>query len=156
MGWFRLYTGNRLDILAKKLAEVIRPPLASPLDTEVILVQSRGMERWLSLQLARELGICANCRFPFPNAFVEEIFRCVVPGVPECSVFDPEYAPWRVMEVLPDLLGAPGFESLARYLDEPLHSLKWVQLAARIAETFDHYLVYRPDMITRWDSGEEG
>ncbi|MBN2105816.1 MAG: exodeoxyribonuclease V subunit gamma, partial [Deltaproteobacteria bacterium] len=64
-----LHTGNRLDILADRLVAIMAVPLAGPLASEVIVVQSRGMQRWLSLRLAGQLGICANCTFPFPNAF---------------------------------------------------------------------------------------
>jgi hypothetical protein len=63
----RLFTSNRLEVLAEKLAELLRPPLPSPLESEIILVQSKGMERWVSMKLARYHGICANYRFPFPN-----------------------------------------------------------------------------------------
>ena len=62
-----LYTSNRLEILAEKLAQVLSAPLASPLQPEIILVQSKGMERWVSMELARHNGICANCRYPFLN-----------------------------------------------------------------------------------------
>ncbi|MFH1480516.1 MAG: exodeoxyribonuclease V subunit gamma, partial [Pseudomonadota bacterium] len=72
MATLRLFTSNRLEILAERLGEVLRTPLASPLASEIVVVQSRGMERWLSMQLAERHGICANFRFPFPNAFVQE------------------------------------------------------------------------------------
>ena len=67
---FRRFTSNRMEVLAQRLCEVLKTPLASPLATEIVVVQSRGMERWLSLQLAEAHGICANIRFPFPNALV--------------------------------------------------------------------------------------
>jgi exodeoxyribonuclease V gamma subunit len=38
-----------------------------PLKAETIVVQSKGMERWISLELARRQGICANVAFPFPT-----------------------------------------------------------------------------------------
>ena len=57
----RLYTGNRLEMLAEKLAEVMSKPLAKPLQQEIILVQSKGMERWVSMELARHNGVSANC-----------------------------------------------------------------------------------------------
>ncbi|MBW2001697.1 MAG: exodeoxyribonuclease V subunit gamma, partial [Deltaproteobacteria bacterium] len=58
----RLFTSNRLEILADILAEVLEEPLASVLDEEIIVVQSKGMERWVSMQLAQRHGICANYR----------------------------------------------------------------------------------------------
>ena len=83
----KLFTSNRLEILAEKLAEILSKPLASPLQREIILVQSKGMERWVSMELARHNGICANCWFPFPNHFVYAMFREVMPDLGETSPF---------------------------------------------------------------------
>jgi exodeoxyribonuclease V gamma subunit len=151
----RLFTGNKLDLLAQALAKVLETRPASPLDTEIIVVQSKGMERWVSMQLATHFGVCANCRFPFPNTFAYEIFQHVLPDLPESSVFDPKYSTWKVMEILLDHLDETGFADLKHYLDGSRWSLKQLQLSGRIADTFDQYLLYRPEMITRWEAGEE-
>ncbi len=151
----RLYTGNRLDLLAKALVRVLETPLASALDEEIIVVQSKGMERWISMQLASHFGVCANCRFPFPNAFVLDISRSVIPELPDVSLFDPKYSTWKIMKILAEHVEEPNFTSLKHYLDGPAWSLKQLQLSRCIAETFDQYLLYRPDMINRWEAGEE-
>lgn len=65
----------------ERLAGVVAEPLYSPFVSEVIVVQSKGMERWLSMELARKLGVWANCRFPFPNRFMLEIFKAVADDV---------------------------------------------------------------------------
>ena len=70
-----IFSSNRMEVLAEQLARIIRTPLPSPLMPEIIVVQSRGMERWISMQLAELNGISANCTFPFPNAFLERIFK---------------------------------------------------------------------------------
>ena len=98
MSGLHLYTSNRLEILAEKLAEVLRGPLSSPLQSEIIVVQSKGMERWVSMELARHHGICANIQFPFPNHFVYRIFRDVIPDIEEESPFDTEIMAWKVMQ----------------------------------------------------------
>ncbi|MCX5906169.1 MAG: exodeoxyribonuclease V subunit gamma, partial [Deltaproteobacteria bacterium] len=99
MPGIKLYTSNRLEILAAQLAEVLRIPLSSPLMSEIILVQSKGMERWISMELAARLGICANYRFPFPNHFVYQVFREFIPDLPEASPFDPAIMAWEIMKV---------------------------------------------------------
>lgn len=151
----RFFYGNRLELLAEEFARVLETPLPSPFDQEIILVQSKGMERWLSMQMATHLGICANCRFPFPNAFVNEIFQLVIPDLPATSLFDPQFCTWRIMQVLPSYLTQPGFEHLRHYLQDSTQSLKQLQLARRIAETFDQYLIYRPELIAAWEAGKE-
>ena len=150
-----LHTSNRLEILTEKLAKVLSKPLASSLQQEIILVQSRGMERWVSMELARHNGICANIQFPFPNHFVYRIFREVIPEVQEESPFDPEILAWKVMQILPSCLEGKGFESLRGYLKGDQTGLKRFQLSSRIADLFDQYLIFRPEMILSWDKGAE-
>ncbi|MDP2645787.1 MAG: exodeoxyribonuclease V subunit gamma [Desulfobacterales bacterium] len=151
----KLFTGNRLENLADLLAGVIATPLPCPLAEEIIIVQSRGMERWVSLQLAGRLGVCANCRFPFPNAFMHEIFRKIMPDLPEKTIFDPEFLTWKIIKLLPACVHLPAFESLQRYLEGAEQDLKLLQLAGRIADVFDQYLLFRPEMIFRWETGKE-
>jgi exodeoxyribonuclease V gamma subunit len=155
MGMIRLHTSNRLEILADALAAVLKRPLQSPLDKEVIVVQSKGMERWICLQLAGRQGICANCRFPFPNALVHEIFQKVLGDVPEKSPFDPDVMTWRIMKHLLALVQGPGFADLRAYLGDHPQELKLFQLSERIADTFDQYLLFRRDLIERWEGGHE-
>ena len=76
---FNLYTSNRLEILADKLAEAVAKPLSSPLTPEIIIVQSFGMQQWIAFELARRFGIWTNCRYPFPNTYLQELFDILVP-----------------------------------------------------------------------------
>jgi exodeoxyribonuclease V gamma subunit len=155
MPGLRLFTSNRLEVLVGELSKTLRRPLASPVVPEIILVQSRGMERWLSLELARRLGICSNIRFPFPNHFVEEVFRGVLPDRPAGDTFDPDVLPWRIMGDLPCCLNGKGFESLEGYLAGDGRGLKRYELSRNIARLFDQYLIYRPDTVLRWESGRD-
>jgi exodeoxyribonuclease V gamma subunit len=155
MGTLRLYTGNRLESLVQALAEVLKRPLGSPFESETLLVQSRGMERWLSMRLAEHLGACANFSFPFPNAFIYEVFRAALPPLPERSPFEPRFSTWKILEILSGMLSTAGFEPIRNYLREPGYTLKGLQLSQRIAETFNQYVIYRPELIAAWDAGEE-
>ncbi len=151
----RLFTSNRLEILADELAKVTRIPLSSPFQKEVIVVQSKGMERWISMAIAERHGVCANMEFPFPNAFINDVLKKAFPeltgGQP---YFNPEIMTWRIMEILPSLVSKPGFESLRIYLEGEEGGLKLFQLSERIADTFDQYLLFRPEMMLKWDRGE--
>ena len=82
----RIYHSNRMEHLAAHLADTLQTPVAAdPFAPEVILVQSNGMRRWLSMQLAQRLAICANLEFPFPAAFIWQAYRAVLPSVPAAS-----------------------------------------------------------------------
>ena len=146
-----VHYSNRLDTLANALASLTREPLASAFSPEIVLVQSRGVARWLSLRLADASEICANVRFPFPNAYAWQLYRALAPDVPETSPFDPQILVWRILALLPAHEDRPEFESVRNYVaGDPLRRY---ELAVRLAGLFDQYLLYRPDWITEWEGG---
>lgn len=151
----RVHTSNRLEVLARSLAETLRAPLASPLATDIVVVHSRGMEQWLAQEIARHLGVCMNVRFPFPGAIVEELLTAACPSLPGPEE-DPRVAAWRIYAALPDLLETPAFSDLRLYLAGDSTGRKRYELAGQIARVFRQYPVYRPDMILAWQRGEEG
>jgi exodeoxyribonuclease V gamma subunit len=149
-----LHSSNRLEVLAGELAKVLHTPLSSPLAPEIIAVQSKGMERWLSLQLATIDGIWANYRFPFPTALIRELLASLLGSVAESPLLVPENLAWRLMEILPAKLSTPTYQQLAPYLhDHSGDDLRLWQLCGRIAETFDQYLVYRHPLLNDWEEG---
>lgn len=146
-----LYTSNRLENLADRLATLIQQNPLPPLDKELIIVQSKGMERWLSMQLAQRLGIWANGQFPFPDAMLWRLFRMVLGSLSEVSKFEREVMTWGLMEILPTLLHKEIFAELNDYLHDDNQELKRFQLAVALAEVFDLYLVFRPQWIRDWE-----
>jgi exodeoxyribonuclease V gamma subunit len=153
MAGFRLYTGNRLERLAGRLAGVLEEPLSSPLEQEIIVVQSRGMARWLSMQLAREHGVCANCAFPFPNRVLADLFSRTIPDAKASKIFETDAMAFRIVDLLPGLLDQPGFETLKAYLEDDPAGMKLFQLGASLSELYRSYLIYRPGMVLGWQQG---
>jgi exodeoxyribonuclease V gamma subunit len=153
MAGLHIFTSNRMEVLIEQLADQVCEPLASPLAPEIIVVQSRGMERWITMELARRNGICANVEFPFPNAFLESVFRSISETPDGLSAFDPQVLAFRIMAILPDFLDRPDFTELRAYLAEDRHQLKLFQLAGKLSGLFDQYAVFRPDMLLRWEQG---
>ena len=155
MSGFNLFAGNRLEILAERLAERIHSPLSDPLQREIVVVQSSGMQRWVSMQIAAHKGVCANIAFPFPRAFLYQIASSVA-DVSAGDEYEPEFLAWRISGLLPDCLGEPVYGDIRNYLTDDRNGLKLYQLSAKIAHTFDRYLVYRPEMIAAWEKGDRG
>lgn len=145
-----LYTSNQLEKLAGRLSSMPAARTVSPFEQDIIVVQSRGMARWVSLQLAEANGICMNCDFPFPRAFIEETLRKFFPEMADPVVFSAEAMAWRIYALLPALARRRELAQVRNYLggDE---GLKAFQLAEKIARLFDQYLVYRPGMLLRWE-----
>jgi exodeoxyribonuclease V gamma subunit len=149
-----IFTSNRLENLVEQLALVVREPLSSPLDEDLIIVQSQGMARWVSMELAKINRICANCFFPFPNAFLNHLCKKLLPGVSESTVFNANALAFRIMNILPGCLYKPEYSTLRSYLSDDQESVKLFQLSSKIAGLFDQYLVFRPGMILGWEQGE--
>ena len=150
----KLHTSNRLETLAQRLAEAIQRPLRSILQPELIVVQSQGMARWLKLELAGRQGICANCAFPFPKVFCSQVLAANSASAGGGPTLDREVMLWEIMRVLPEMLNEPEFSPLKSYLSDGADIRKRFQLSSQIANLFDQYLVFRPDLILAWDQGQ--
>ncbi len=150
-----LYTSNRMEVLVDTLATTLQKPLASAFTKEVIVVQSRGMQRWLSMELASRFGVWANGHYPFPNAMVQDLFSKLLPDMPDTTLFAPEVMSWKIMRLLPELLETEQFATLRHYLTDDLDGLKLFQLSEKIADTFDQYTLFRSDMLRSWEAGEQ-
>ncbi len=149
---FKLISGNRLELLALDLSK--RFGGGDIFTPEIIVVQSRGMERWLSLRLAEFNGIAANLQFPFPKAFISNhVFSAISPDICERDVFpSPEISVWKICGLLPSLIESDrDFAQLRNYIADDHSGLKLFQLAEQLAKLFDNYLVFRPDVIREWD-----
>ena len=156
MSGLKIFTSNKLEILAEQLARLIKTPGPSALSAETIVIQSTGMARWVSLALAKHNGICANIRFPFPNTFLEEIARQAMPELEEPATLGPDQMTFKLMKVIPQCSPKPGFERLKAYLAEGATHLKRLQLSSKLADIYDQYQVFRPEMMLRWEKGEQG
>ncbi len=152
---FTVYHSNQLDLLKTLTSALIaRDPLADPFQQEVVLVQSPGMAQWLQMQLAEQFGIAANIAFPLPATFIWDMFTRVLPDIPKESAFSKDAMTWKLMWLLPELLTQPAFAALQHYLTDDGDKRKIHQLAGRVADLFDQYLVYRPQWLESWQRGE--
>jgi len=152
----KIYHSNRLEILFDSLTAVVDQPIPSLLTPETVIVQSQGMARWLSLELARRQGVCANLDCPFPAAFIWRLYRAMDDTLADTSSFEVGPLIWALVDRLPALLQEPGFEPLQDYLAaETIPGRRYYQLACRIAQTFDQYVAYRPDWVRNWEAGQD-
>lgn len=147
----QLYQSNRLEALGILYRHLSDQPLSDPFASEIIMVQSRGMGRWLTLQLARERGLAANLEFVLPAGFGWRLMQKVLPGLPPKSAFAPEVLVWQLHQLLPTLQGEP-YLAIEHYLQGG--ELACFELAGKIADIYDQYLVFRPEWIRAWEAGQ--
>jgi exodeoxyribonuclease V gamma subunit len=161
MPGFQVVYSNRMEVLAESLAERISVPLSSPFEPETVIVQSRGMQRWLNLELARQTGVCANMVFPFPVPFLHDLFRRNLGDLPAAYPYEQERMRWMIMGLLGEMLESAvpppsDFAPLMTYCGDDPVGLKRFGLARKLAYLLDRYLIFRPEMLLSWEKGGAG
>ena len=150
---FRLYTGNKLERLAEKFVEIVTTsPPRDVFTPETVVVQTQGMASWLKLRVGDGGRIAANFDTPFLVNFVNRTLEALFPPFhADSERFSAEVLPWRICRLLREKPEA--YPELAAYLVPPQKELKEWQLSCRIAELFDQYQIYRPEMRANWRTG---
>jgi len=129
-----LYSSNRLEWLAEKLAESTENE--SVFEAETVIVQSRGMERWVKLQLAATTGICANITCPFPKSFIVDCLNRIT-GLSLGDQFSQDLLRWRIYDFFRSNPTDAAFAIPLNYLSGTKKNEKTYQLANRMAKLYD-------------------
>ncbi|MDO9422773.1 MAG: exodeoxyribonuclease V subunit gamma [Methylobacter sp.] len=150
---FILHSSNKTENLVAHLTAVIKnAPLASPFAKEVFLIQSQGMERWLSQQLASQFKVWGNYEFLFPGKFFSSLAQGIDSRLNDAA-FERNLMLWRI-EALLRRLDGDQFLPLTQYLSGENIALKRYQLARQLSQIFDQYQMMRPDMLAAWQKGQ--
>jgi exodeoxyribonuclease V gamma subunit len=152
-----LSTAERVEPLAERLAEVLATTPTDPMTPEWVVVPTSGMQRWLSLELARHLGsagpgahdgIAANIEFAYPGSLRLRVLEA------GRAADDPD--PWLVDHLVWAILAIADHHATNPQLT-PLTTIppggSRYSTARRIADLFDRYHVHRPQMIRHWAAG---
>lgn len=146
-----LVRSNRTEALADALAEHVRAAPLGPFEAETIVVQSRGMERWLTLALAERLGVWSHPSFPFPRTAIERVLGHLDEAASEKSrAYEPDSLKWTLASLLED--DAPA--ALDVYLARGNRADRILRLAGSLSAVFDRYVITRPNMLKAWARGK--
>ncbi|GGF54789.1 exodeoxyribonuclease V subunit gamma [Alteromonas lipolytica] len=157
-----LYPSNKLEHLSFLLAILLDRQPAQGLSQDVILVESPGMQHWLSMELAAQRGIAMNIAYPLPVRFMWDTARAVLgdEAVPKESPFRRETLRWRIYGLLTSEaeLAHPAMDRVNHFLvrsrDNGSGQLQSLQLAVALADLLEQYLLYRPDWLLAWERHE--
>ena len=147
-----LVRSNRPEHLADALASKVRAEPLNPFEKEVVVVQNRGTESWLTLALAERLGSWSNPSFPFPRSVIEEVLDLFTERSKVAACYAPERLKWTIARLLHD--SAPA--ELHTYLGQPADPDRVLRFAASISAVLDDYVVFRPELLKHWVRTEGG
>ncbi|TNE72829.1 hypothetical protein EP331_06070 [bacterium] len=111
---------------------------------QVVIAQNVGMQRWLTLELAKKQGISAGLEFDFPLRFIWNLFKKVCDfNSDELIASRKEYVQTRLFDLLQQ---KQNHATIQRFLATKTltdKALKLWDLAAKLASLFDEYELFR-------------
>lgn len=137
-------------VLLDDLVEALGRPASAPGVTAPVLMPSLPLVERTQAALARRHGVAMGVAFLLPAAFVERMVRLV--GLdPIHPSWRPRGLAWRLLPLLGELVEERRYPRLAAACVDVRARQA---LAAAVADRFDQYLYFRPEMIAAWDEGE--
>ena len=160
-----VHRSHRVEDLADRLCELLETPPLDPFARDAVVVHGAGLERWLTMRLAQEHGICANVDFVSSDTLVAQALRAGLGDDVVADGWGAERLAWSILAALPGLLDDPRFAPVVGFLQadrapgDPsppdLGGRRAVSLARELGDLFARYAVYRPDLVTAWIDGSE-
>ncbi len=161
-----VYPSNKMEdlVLLLKAVQHYRSDdsseLKDVLSPDIVLVESKGMQHWLNLELAKNQGIAMNYQFRMSVGFIWDIARILLGDeVPRQSPYKREILSWRIDALMSQdsFLNNPLCKPARQYwMDENgcADPLKRYQLATRMGDVFEQYMMFRPDWLELWENNQ--
>ena len=146
----QLNVSNSLLQLADQLISNLKKPMPSVFHPHYIITQTQGMNNWLKIRIADRSGIAANVRFLKPNDIIREVYF-LLGGVHQ-QVLSADSLQWFLFALLDDEVFKGRYPQIASYYSAD--DMKRIALAGKLADLFDQYQIYRPEMIKEWNAEE--
>lgn len=143
----QLFVSNSLNKLSGQLGRDQHTLRADVFIPTHLVTQTEGINNWLKLQLADHLGITANYKFMKPSELVSNLYFMLVG--PQKPPMNESYLKWNIYQWLGENDFSNQFPTIATYFSG--NDVKRIALAGKLADLYDQYQVYRPDLILKWN-----
>ncbi|MGY0398801.1 MAG: exodeoxyribonuclease V subunit gamma [Ostreibacterium sp.] len=126
----------------------------SPFAKTSIIVPNSGMQRYLELSIAKELGICAQIEISFASHFLHNLYQHVLSGEVNIAHIDERKLAFLIVMLWQSI----DAETTSIFSDTGLVELlsqyhttdQRYRLAMQVAQLFRRYLHERPELIMTW------
>jgi len=149
---FEVVRSNSAEVLFRALCLMLDERRDRCLiEPETVVVQGKGMERWLTMQFAQTNGVHANIRYPFPAHVGRRAVEIALALEKDATEkWSPGPLIWQVWEALESCIDEPLFAPIRGYLAADDSGRRRLQLVRQLARMFDDYNLYRPDWMVDW------
>ncbi|RYY99421.1 MAG: exodeoxyribonuclease V subunit gamma [Chitinophagaceae bacterium] len=150
--YLNVYASHSLEGLAAAFCEKMQQERLPVFQPYHIVTQTEGINQWLRYRVADSRHIAANLRFVRANDIIYRMYQLL--DGPQFDSLSTEDLNWLLYEIL----GRPAFReqypAIAAYFngDEEQEPVRRYALAAKVADLFDQYQVYRDDILKEWIS----
>jgi exodeoxyribonuclease V gamma subunit len=148
-----IHTAGDFDLLAQQFLTINKTIQKPLLARSAVVVPNMAIGRWLSQQLAAAEGISANFERVLPAEYVWRLKRQLSYNIPHQSDFDVPVLVYRILAVFEDISFCVRHSRLNNYLEDCDQAGR-LQLASRVARTFENYQLYRDEWLSSWSAGE--
>ncbi len=178
-----LHRARRADRLVGALAEVLADPLPDPFATEIVVVPTHGIERWLAQSLSRRLGrtepetaeptradgVCAGVEFLSPQRLAAEATAAVTGVERQDDPWSPQRTVWPLAQIITDAADEPWAATLWRHLragrpepgpvaegaEQRASGGRRYAVARHLAQLVHRYATSRPGLLEQWQDGRD-
>lgn len=154
----RIVKGNRLEKLADLLAvKLLHQESGDPFLSPEIVVPNLDTARWLQLHIAEKNGFAGNIRYMLPAEWQWDQIRKLYTDLPKSLPADAEPMKWAIYAILKGTDLVQEYPHIHRFAEKQEGSMKdqaLLRFSAQISSMFDQYIIYRPEMVLRWQGGK--
>ena len=96
------YPSNKLEYLVEVLSKLLDYEDKAVFDPSQLIVGSRGMQHWLSMQLAESRGVSMNLNYDMVNSYIVNLCSELTGKQEYKKAYTKEVLTWRVYKFLDD------------------------------------------------------
>ena len=139
----KLYLDNNLNALLEKLNNNSNEKFPN---STTIVVQTYGIQRWVSINLAKKKKVNIFTKFYRPNDIINRIFE--IADIEKSHFFSLKKLAWEIFEILAE------YDNTNIIKDITETESKRFLFAFKLADLFDQYQIFRPEIIEKWNKDE--
>ncbi len=159
-----IYSNNYSSLKEELIKELNQKKLNSPFAKRIFLTQTQGMQKWLSLEITKKNNIFASFEFININDVFLRLYS-LLNNKKIYGLYNKNTLKWLIAEIITN--NKTELDLIEKYLAEEnasgqkdtnsaktISDYKREQLATKIADLFDQYMIFRPELIRAWNKGE--